>query len=170
MSYHNLALGETGSGKTSLMQEVAGGFRRAGLGVLAHIPAGVPAWPAASRCVYEAERFIDLVNRSRRCAVFMEMSDASVSKYNEDFIKLATWSRNLGHRCFFIAQRHTQISPTIRDQCGRLWLFRVGVKTAEILAEEFVDDALKAAPGLANWHYLFKERGQPATMHLPARG
>jgi hypothetical protein len=169
MSYHGLGLGETGSGKTTVMQAVAGGFRRAGIGVLAHIPEGVAPWPQADRCVYDPARFIELVNASRRCAVFVEMSDASVSKYNEDFIKLATWTRNLGHRCFFIAQRHTQISPTIRDQCGRLWLFRVGVKTADILAEEFVDDALKAAPRLADWHYLFKERGRPATVHLPAR-
>lgn len=167
MSYHGLFLGETGSGKTNLAQCVAGGFRRAGLGVLAHIPQGVPPWAAADRCIYDAERFIDTVNRARRCAVFVEMSDASVSKYNDDFIKLATWARNLGHRCFFIAQRHTQINPTIRDQCGRLWLFRVGPKTADILAEEFVDDTLRQACALADWHYMFKERGKPATTHQP---
>jgi hypothetical protein len=42
------------------------------------------------------------------------------------------------------------------------------VKTADILGEEFVDDALKHASGLANWHYIFKERGRPATFHRPA--
>jgi hypothetical protein len=90
MSYHGLFLGETGSGKTTRAQGVAGELRRAGLGVLAHIPAGVPPWPEANRCIYEPARFIETVNASRRCAVFVEMSDASVSKYNEDFTKLAT--------------------------------------------------------------------------------
>lgn len=168
MSYHGLFLGETGSGKTTKAQKLAAGMRRAGIGVLAHIPEGVPPWPEADRCIYAAERFIATVNAARRCAVFVEMSDASVSKYNEDFVRLATWARNLGHRCFFIAQRHTQINPTIRDQCGRLWLFRVGAKTADILAEEFVDDALKRAPALGDWHYIFKERGRPAGFHRPA--
>jgi energy-coupling factor transporter ATP-binding protein EcfA2 len=168
MSYHGLFLGETGSGKTTLARACAGVFRRSGIGVLAHIPAGVPPWPEADRCIYEPGRFIETANLARRCAIFIEMADASVSKYNEDFTKLATWARNLGHRCFFIAQRHTQINPTIRDQCGHLWLFRVGVKTASILAEEFVDPALEQAPDLADWHYLLKKRGVPATVHRPA--
>jgi hypothetical protein len=167
MSYHGAIFGETGSGKTYLAShKLARAFRAAGVGVLAHVPEG-HHWEAASRVYHDGEKFIPVVNASRRCAVFVEMSDAVVSRHDEDFTRLATWSRNLGHRCFFIAQRHTQINPTIRDQCGMLWLFRVGRKTASILAEEYVDDALLQASELPDYHYIFKQRGQPATIHQP---
>jgi hypothetical protein len=161
--YHGIVLGECGSGKSYLCANIlAKGFRAAGVGVLAHIPGGTPPWVFSDRCLYDAAAFIELAMRARRCAIFIEMSDAGVSKYDGDFCRLATFSRHLGHRCFFIAQRHTQISPVIRDQCAMLWLFRVGWKTAEVLAEEYVDEALRGAPGLPDRAHFFKERGRPA--------
>jgi hypothetical protein len=166
VSYHGLFLGETGGGKTTKARRLAAAFGAQGIPVLAYVPEGA-AWPEAARVFHDEARFITTCDAARRCAIFVEMSDAVVSRYNEEFTRLATWYRNLGHRCFFLAQRHTQINPTIRDQCGMLWLFRVGAKTAAILAEEFVDDALLGAPGLGDYHYLFKRRGQPATRHAP---
>ena len=168
MAFHGMFLGETGSGKTFKARTVAGEFRAASVPVLSFIPEG-HHWSEATRNYHDPERFIAMVNASRRCAVFVEFSDASVEKFDVGFSRLATWSRNLGHRCYFIAQRHTQIAPTIRDQCRFLWLFRVGFKTADILAEEYVDRALTGAPNLKDYHYFLKKRGVPATMHGPGK-
>ncbi len=167
MSFHGLFLGETGSGKTyKARNSLAATFRKQGVGVLAFVPRG-HSWTEANWQSSDPDRFIRMVNAARRCAVFVEFSDAKVSKFDDDFTELATWTRNLGHRCFFIAQRHTQVNPTIRDQCRFLWLFRVGFKTADILAEEYVDRSLTAAPNLPDYHYILKKRGVPATTHTP---
>jgi hypothetical protein len=163
MSFHCLTLGSCGTGKTYFNQRLAAGFQKAGMGVLALIPQGFPPWPEADRTLYDPAVFLDTAHKARRCALFIEMSDANISRYDNEFIHLATFSRHLGHRCFFIAQRHTQISATIRDQCGTLFIFRVGAKTAAILAEEFVDPALNDAPTLQGHSYIVKQHGKPAT-------
>jgi len=162
MSYHVLTLGSCGTGKTYFNQRLAAGCKKAGLGVLALIPKGFPPWPEADRTIYDPAQFLTTAHKARRCAIFIEMSDAAISRYDEDFIHLATYGRHLGHRCFFIAQRHTQINSTIRDQCGTLFLFRVGPKTAALLAEEFVDQALHDAAALTGHSYFHKQHGIPA--------
>lgn len=166
MSFHGMFLGETGSGKTYKARQLAATFRKSGVAVLSFIPEG-HSWSEASWQTSDSERFVAKFNRARSCAVFIEISDAVVAKSDADFVRMFTWGRNLGHRVFAIAQRHTQINATIRDQCRWLWLFRVGFKTADILAEEYVDRTLCAAPSLKDYHFILKKRGIPATTHTP---
>lgn len=167
MSYHGLFQGETGSGKTYKARQLAATFAEKRVPVLALVPPG-HFWKEATWQTHDVGRFTIKANMSRRCALFIEFSDADADKFDEGITRLFTWSRNYGHRCFAICQRHTQINPTIRDQCAFLWLFRVGSKTAGLLAEEYVEPLLAQAPRLPNYHFIFKRRGAPATLHGPA--
>lgn len=166
MSFHGLFLGETGSGKTFKARQLAATFKASGVPVLALVPPG-HAWTEAAWQTNDVGAFVAKANASRRCALFMEFADADADKFDDGLTRLFTWSRNYGHRAFAICQRHTQVNPTIRDQCRFLWLFRVGAKTAGLLAEEYVEPLLVHAPTLPDYHFFFKKRGTPATLHAP---
>ncbi len=153
-------LGQGRSGKTTLAKQLAAGFRRAGVGVLVLHLAGDP-WEAASWQTDDPDRFSAMFWRARRCACFMEFADAGVEKFAKDFERTATQGRHLGHRMFYIAQRHTQISTLIRDQWDAFWLFACGVKTAASLVEEFADPAISEAMTYPRYQYLFKRRCMP---------
>ncbi len=153
-------LGQGRSGKTTLAKQLAAGFRRGGIGVLA-LTLPHDHWEAASWQTSEPERFVTMFNRAERCACFMEFADASVDKFSKPFEEMFTKGRHRGHRMFAIAQRHTQISPLIRDQWDAFWLFSCGIKTAAILSEEFGDDAIREAATYPRYRYLFKRRCMP---------
>ncbi|MFA6287755.1 MAG: hypothetical protein WC661_10270 [Opitutaceae bacterium] len=92
----------------------------------------------------------------------MELSDAKAEKFDDRIADLFTSGRHLGHRCFFIAQRFSQVQPTIREQCSYLWLFKTGPKAAAYLAEEFADLTLMKSANLPDRCFLFKEGNAPA--------
>jgi hypothetical protein len=153
-------LGQGRSGKTTLAKQLAAGFRQGGVGVLA-LTLPHDTWEPASWQTSDPERFVAMFNRAERCACFMEFSDAGVGKFAKPFEDMFTKGRHRGHRMFAIAQRHTQISPLIRDQWDAFWLFSCGKKTAETLAEEFGDDAILEAVTYPRYQYLFKRRVIP---------
>lgn len=161
-------LGQGKSGKTTLAKALAAGFRRNGVGVLA-LTLPHDTWAEASWQTSDPERFAAMFNRAERCACFVEFSDASVGKFNTAFSDMFTKGRHRGHRVWAIAQRHTQVSPTIRDQWDAFWLFSCGVKTADILADEFGDEAIREAATYPRYRYLFKQRCMPILRGVTAR-
>lgn len=160
-------LGQGRSGKTTLAKALAAGFRRNGVGVLA-LTLPHDTWEAASWQTSDPERFVRMFNRATGCACFMEFSDASVDKFSKPFEEMFTKGRHRGHRMFAIAQRHTQISPLIRDQWDAFWLFACGRKTADVLADEFGDDDIFQASAFPRYRYLFKQRCLPIRFGGPA--
>jgi hypothetical protein len=153
-------LGQGKSGKTTLCKQMAAGFRKGGVGVLA-LTLPHDNWPAANWQTSDPARFVTMFNKAEKCACFIEFSDASVGKYNTAFSDMFTKGRHRGHRVFGIAQRHTQIHPTIRDQWDAFWLFSCGIKTADILADEFGDAAILEAATYPRYKYLLKRRCLP---------
>jgi hypothetical protein len=167
-------MGQGRCGKTTLARRLAAGFRRGGVAVLA-LTRPREDWPEASWHTSDPERFITMFQRARRCVAFMEISDAGVGKFAKPFENAFTAGRHDGNRMFALCQRHTQVSPLIRDQWDAFWLFSCGKKTAEILADEFGDDAIIEAATYPRYRYLFKRRclpilrGGPAPTPQPSR-
>lgn len=161
---HGCFAGMTASGKTFGAQQVAKGFRRAGVGVLVLAKPG-EVWPAGtfSRQTWDKDQFLKWVFSARRCACFIEIADADVKKYDERFHKLATEGRHLGHRFYFLAQRAARVHPDIRENCHSLYLFTCGGAGAKVWADEFCDEALLKAATLPQYHFMHK-----ATRYTPA--
>lgn len=165
---HAIVLGKTKSGKTFLMMSKARAYRAARIGVIAlHRPR--EPWPSA--CVNwqtaDPALFIQKFWRCQNVVAFIEMSDASVGKYNEAFWKCATEGRHNGIRCYFIGQRAPQIHPQIRDNCDGVYLFCCGFKAAKELADEKDDPALlKAAAMPKRWFYYKPNDFTPAKLMM----
>jgi len=162
---HATIAGMTMSGKTFLAQTNARAFRAAGVGTLVlHKPG--ERWPeaCANWQTDDPEKFLVKFWKAQRCACFMELSDAAVSKWDERFHACFTRGRHHGHRCFFVTQRAATVHPAIRENCESLYLFTCGAKGAAVWAEEFCDNVLLAAATLPQYNFMYKP-----TRYAPAK-
>jgi len=132
---HSLLLGMTESGKTSLAKQLIKQFQRKGVHCISLDPLGDPAFGADFVTDNPAE-FAWVWKTSRSCACFIDEA-GTVGKFSEHIKEAATKGRHWGHSFFFLSQRATQIEPLVRDQCGALFLFRSGMQSRKMLAEEF---------------------------------
>ena len=166
MSHATIA-GMTQSGKTFAGICLARGFRAAGVGTLV-LHKRLERWPddAASWQTPDIERFLQMFERARGCAVFMELSDATGGmKYDYRIHECFTAGRHFGHRCHYMTQRAATVHPAIRENCTALYLFNSATKGAETWAEEFNDKALLAADKLPPFVFLHKpSRFAPAVL------
>jgi energy-coupling factor transporter ATP-binding protein EcfA2 len=172
---HSLIIGTTGSGKTTLAIELARAYKRRKRPVLVLDPFRDARWRDAGVTLLtdNPEHFMRAATRNRDCALFIDESGKVVGRYNDDMFWLATDARHYGHSSHFIAQRAMQLSPTVRDQCEYLFLFRVSRRDAKLLAEEYTDDSLLESSALPKGEYFFKSRFGPArrqSVTLPGRG
>ena len=62
-----------------------------------------------------------------------------------------------GHTVFMIAQRFTQLDKTARDMASKAYIFRVDVKDAKALAEQFGIAELENAHKLPPLHYYIAD-------------
>lgn len=152
---HGAFIGQTTAGKTYAAQQLGAQFRAAGVGVLV-LHKRLEPWACASWQTEDPDRFIAQVKRSRGCAVFMELADAHVGKYDVEFHRLFSEGRHLGHRCFYLSQRAASVHPAIRENCEMLWLFTVTAKGAALWAEDFCDEGLLKASTLPKHWFMYK--------------
>jgi len=149
---HCLILGMTESGKTTLAKELAAQYRAKGVGVLVLDPLADPSWPADYR-TDDPEEFMRVFWESRQCAVFIDEAGEAVGRYDEVMNKSATRGRHWGHNCHYITQRGVQLSPTVRDQCGHLFLFTTALNDAKTHANEWCQPELINARQLTQGQY-----------------
>jgi DNA helicase HerA-like ATPase len=151
---HVLILGMTESGKTTLAKKILKSYRDKNISALVLDPLCDPDWSqdGTEKNFFQTddqEDFLRKMYASRSCALFIDESGASIGRYAGPMAVVATQSRHFGHKAHFITQRAVQLDRTIRDQCSTLFVFRVGKKDADTLAEEFGYDELKTCNELA---------------------
>ena len=164
---HAAIIGMTTSGKSTLAKRLCEEFGRAGVATLALTKEGEP-YPAAWQTT-DPEKFLAKFWSSRGCAVFVEMSDGGIDKFDTRFHDLFSKGRHHGHRVFYVSQRHTQVHPCIRENCEHLYLFKVSHKSAAIWAEEFADDGIFAATSAPRYHFVKCGRYDPAKIMPPIK-
>ncbi len=167
---HTFIVGQTQSGKTNLALTLALQARQhRRVMVLTTTGLMHQTWPADHKTA-NGEEFARLADMNENLALFIDECGQTVGQHPPPHIEaLATVSANRGHRVFFICQRGVQVNPTMRDQSTGLYLFNVSPRDAEAWAEIYNDDALLKAPGLPQYHYIFKQRYKPAQFCAPVR-
>ena len=133
---HVLVLGQTLSGKSLLSKRLANGFMRQGIGVLVYDPIGDAEWD----CSFKTDNFLEFLEvywTSERCMAFIDEAGDVCGRFDGEAVKTATKGRHKGHINYYISQRATLLSPTIRDQCSQLFLFNSGLKDCQTHAQEW---------------------------------
>lgn len=163
---HYAILGLTGSGKTFAAQNLAACALSRGRGVLVLHRPDEP-WPLTAGPLMwqtdDPDRYLRQYWASRNVDCFMELADADVDKFDAAFHRCFTRGRHGGRRNYYLAQRASQVHPTIRHNCVGLFLFAAGAKDAAVWSDEFNDPALLGASTLPPHEFFFKpDRFTPA--------
>jgi len=155
---HALITGTSGSGKTTLAKALCQTWRRKGFATVILDPL-FSSWPAASVQFHDAAAFLHYMRRARRCALFADEAPAAIGRNDRTFDTLATQARHFGHEVHFLTQRPTQLHPTIRENCERLYAFRLSPAAAQMLADEFTCPALaELIPTLERFEFVYAAR------------
>lgn len=160
---HVLILGMTESGKTTLAKKLCKDYQKRKIACIVLDPLRDPGWSDAPDSdlffqTVDKDEFLATVKASQRCAVFIDESGESVGQYDTTMHWLATRGRHYGHNCHFISQRGQQIAKTVRDQCGRLFLFTCSLTDAKILADEWNKPVLREAHMLEQGEFFIVGR------------
>lgn len=152
---HVAIVGPTMCGKTTLAKEVARQYRTAGRGVLVLDPFA-DTWPANWQTT-NLDAFLAKARASRGCALFGDEAGQVIAR-GPKAEWLFTGSRHWGHRFHVLAQSGVQMTPLMRSQCSRIYLFRVSLNVAKMWAEDFADDRLLEAVSLSQYEFLLCDR------------
>ncbi|MBL4572923.1 MAG: ATP-binding protein [Gammaproteobacteria bacterium] len=138
---HTAIWGTTRTGKSSLAKEMARVYQSMGIKVLVHDPVFDSTWPADFK-TDNFELFLEVYWESEGCMCFFDEAYKSCFHKNDAAIATATMGRHRGHINHYIAHRPTMIDVTIREQCTKMFLFRIGKKDAKLVAEDWSEDVL----------------------------
>lgn len=155
---HTLIVGTTCSGKSFLAKKLAAEFKRDGRTVAVLDPIA-NKW-AADFQTHDPAVFLDYCRTHTGLIIFVDESGDVFEKYDSELNWLATRGRHLGHYCFFIGQRYTQIPKTVRANCSNLYLFASHPDDAAELAKDFNEPDLAMAATLPQGHFFFKRMFQ----------
>ena len=136
---NTIIVGATESGKTTLACELAEGFREEGYRIIVLTAVYDPKWRLQKEDYYteSPEEFLRVFWDSQRCIAFIDEAGETVGRYDEAMDKVATRGRHREHSTFFILQKATRISLTVREQCSRAFIFQSAPSTCRVMADEF---------------------------------
>ena len=153
---HTHIIGVTGSGKTTLAMGLA---QRAKSPCLVLDPIGDPRWKATGATIlHDREQFMESVKRSHGCVIIVDESAELIGQYNSETFWLTTRGRHMGHSVVLISQRANQIAKTVRDQCSHIFAFRISMRDAKTLSDDWADASLEEAASLPQYHCLWIAR------------
>jgi hypothetical protein len=172
---HTLICGMTESGKSTLAKELGSELRLARHEVLALNPTGEAGYARMDRwgrCAAEWESesptaFAREVHRrlskNRRAPLYLIVDEGHefFTRAESEHNWIGTRGRHLGLNIICITQGPSQMNPTVRGQCGRLYLFACSLTEGSFLADNYGDRDLEAASKLPAGAYYRKIRGKP---------
>ena len=164
---HTLITGTTESGKTTIAKKFASIHRVQGFKVLV-LTTILDTWDA-DYVTDDQEEFLKIFWRSEHIVAIMDEGGETVGRYQKAMIATATQGRHWGHTCYYLVQNPTSISPDIRNCCSQVFCFAISPNPAKLLAEDFNQPGLLAAPNLPQGEYYrakrFGEDGRPYFGH-----
>lgn len=164
---HTLILGMTESGKSTLAKLLASTLLAQGKRVAVLDPIFDPAWKATFKTddIYELREWAE---SNRNAYIFIDESGEVFNEGNDtEHSWFATRSRHYGHSVFFLAQRAIQVPKTMRDQCGKLFVFTSSSSDGVIHSEEWNKQELRGCNKLEQLHFYSCTRfGQIQKMRI----
>lgn len=150
---HNLIIGMTESGKTTLAKLLAKGLAKQRKRVLVLDPLLSSDW-GTKEVTDDVEELKQWMREGRDCYVFVDESGEVFNEgRNNTHAELTTRSRHFGHSVFLLGQRYIQVPKTMRDQCNRLYLFTVSLDDSVDAANEWNKPELQNAYQLPQLHF-----------------
>jgi len=140
---HTLICGVTMSGKTTLAHKFAKELAAKGQTIIVFDPVMTPtaagSWPENTILFDDEHDFFDYLIQPdvNRAHIFVDES-ADVFNLSKPWNNwLLTRGRHFGFSVFLIAQRPKMLPPTVRNQCGRAYVFRLAKDDLKEIGADF---------------------------------
>lgn len=150
------------SGKTTVAKKIAQTSKSSDRGVLVYDPLKDPSW-GADFVTDDIRQLLKIARMNKSCTLIVDEAATACGNHDRDTHWLATQSRHWGHQSIFIAQRPSQIAVNIRDNCAKLFCFRISADDAKIYANEWCAPELLEAPTLPAGECFYVPRFGAAT-------
>ena len=140
---HTLIAGVTETGKTTLAHAFAHALADAKQNVVVYDPVGTQTikgtWPESAIMFSDENEFFGYLSRDDVYNSHIFVDEAGQvfgldKKYN---YWLLTRGRHFGFSVFVICQRPKMVSPTIRNQCARAYIFRLASDDLKAVGADF---------------------------------
>lgn len=151
---HEIIVGITESGKTTLAMQKALAYHNNGTQVIVLDPMRNPKWPGGL-VFTDPSAFVKEVQAWRGCAIFVDEAGETVGRYDDELTFLATRGRHYGHNCYFIAQRAKMINTNVRNNCSILNMFKQSPEDCKELANVFAQEELKNGNKLSRGEFFY---------------
>lgn len=128
---HSLICGVTQSGKTTLAHTLARAATDIGQNAIVFDPVGTRtaagSWPNSAVIFENEDEFFAYLMRPdvRHAHVFIDESADLFNVSRRENLWLPTRGRHFGFFLYLICQRPKMIAPTVRNQCGQAYIFRL---------------------------------------------
>jgi DNA helicase HerA-like ATPase len=140
---HTLICGVTMSGKTTLAHKFAAELAKKKQNIIVFDPVMTPtsagSWPESAIIFDDEIQFFDYLVRDDVNGAHIFIDEAgdvfNLSKPWNNW--LLTRGRHFGFSVFLIAQRPKMLAPTVRNQCGVAYVFRLARDDLKEIAADF---------------------------------
>jgi len=161
---HALIVGRTMMGKSALVKQIGSQLRRAKEEVLAFNPIGGDGFTKRDKfgCAaaefetddpdkFAAEVARRVAEKTKRRFLIIDEAHEFFNRGNSEFLWIGTKGRHNGLNLILATQRAALLNPTVRGQCGELYLFACSLTDARFLSDEYgrkeLADATELKPG-----------------------
>jgi len=140
---HYLCTGVTLSGKTTLARYFARHYRSLGKTVIVYDPVGSDTagggWGEGARVYDEQLAFLDFMHSkdAHSAFVFVDEADELFSVRDADLHWMFKRGRHFGLSMWAITQRPKLVAPTVRNQCGQAFIFRLAQDDMKEIAADY---------------------------------
>lgn len=164
---HNIIIGMTGSGKSSLLKwEIIPKFRKRGIKSAVLDPLGDPGFGADWQ-TKNPDQFLAYAFKVQNHILIVDEGGQAIGRYNKPMLALATTVRHRGNFSFFVTHGVTDLSKTIREQCANVFLFACSRDNFEMIADRWDQPELLNMPRLDAGQFYFVPRfGQIVRGHI----
>lgn len=154
--------GPSSTGKTVLQKHLARVWKKRGWKIFLHNPNGEVGFPADWQTP-DRHKFLHVCKKqdaagnylNRNYIAILPEADLFAPKPGKEFNWIVNKIRHADALCIAAAQRFTQVSPEVRENCKFACLFRMNKTRAEYWAELFsCDEIARLVPTLKPFHYL----------------
>lgn len=173
---HTLFCGVTQSGKTTLARMVAQNLAASGQRIIVFDPVQTKTlnygWPSGSMVFTDPLEFsgymADEESGPANSHVFVDEADEIFSLRQPENFWMLKKGRHFGLAVNVITQRPHLVAPTVRSQCGKAFVFRLGRDDARSIGAEYGHNLL-LANGLDRGEFLILESGHKSfsRSHIP---
>lgn len=161
---HNLIVGTTQSGKTTLAKQLQRLLKGQGYSHIVLDPNG-DHWPDAAFVTENPETFLREAKQWRDCYLWIDEASETCSNHDKEMHWAARRARHLGHSSYFISQLVHDMAKAIRTNSAGLYLFASPLSDVEILAKEWNCAELLNAPRLKQGHFYHVTRFKPVKLY-----